>query len=107
MQEFGTYAEDGGADKEGEIQVAPATGVKDPVEACCEYEECYDVEDFVIDYGVNLEGAEAEVGGGKKEEDEGSCVASELNSGTFTGIHKLYRDLQTCKGQPNAHDDKF
>lgn len=49
LQEFGSDAEEGGADGESEVEGAAARGVEDPVEAEGEEEEGQEVEGFVVD----------------------------------------------------------
>lgn len=63
LEDFGADAEAGGADEKGEVEGAAAGGVDDPVKYQGEEEEGQEVEDFVVDEGVPLERAEAEVGG--------------------------------------------
>lgn len=58
------------------MQRAPAVGVDDPVEDEGEEEEGYEVQDFVVDVGAELEAGEAGVRGGEEEAEEDRCEVS-------------------------------
>lgn len=70
MQDFGADTKDTSTDEEGEIEIPPTTSVEDPVETCCEEKECEEVEDFIVDYGVDLQCRKTCVACGKQEEEE-------------------------------------
>lgn len=70
LQELGANAKDEGTDGEREVEGAAAVGVHYPVEGYREEEECYEVEELVVDVGAGLEGAEAGVSGYEQQEEE-------------------------------------
>ena len=56
LDDFGADAEDQGADKKGQVEVAAAGGVEDPVEDEGEEEEGDDMEEFVVGLELGRDG---------------------------------------------------
>lgn len=86
LEELGANAEDGGADDQGKVRGAPAIRVDDPVEDHGQQEKGEEVQDLVVNVGVELQRREADVAGEEAEQEEDTCgrerpVSMEMRKG--------------------------